>query len=303
MLGGRQCASGNVTHTTTHFNGIGSHHSILALAGVGDGEHILVPALLERECAEIHPHASRHALIHGEGAGDAAGVHNILGIVHAVGERLVRNIEGEIAIFRHIHIVGGFGEFAFLHRFHHSGGAIGERILKILVGGLLVGKTHAGISPCLLAALFSVGVLGEVAIIIHNHFHRVNITLTRVKHVGTSIFEHRHHIGKHITHGVKVLDGLEQARALPFPAVDFWLVVQAVAVPHGYQIAIKCLGVAARRTHFGDKWFVLAHKLLREGVKILFHIVAIHGDIHLLHFGIMGKLGFDASLQFATIRA
>ena len=222
-----------------------------------------------------------------------------MGIVHAVGERLVRNIEGEIAIFRHFHIVGGFGEFAFLHRFHHSGGAIGERILKILVGGLLVGKTHASISPCLLAALFSVGVLGEVAIIIHNHFHRVHITLTRVKHVGTCIFEHRHHIGKHITHGVKVLDGLEQARALPFPAVDFWLVVQAVAVPHGYQIAIKCLGVAARRTHFGDKWFVLAHKLLREGVKILFHIVAIHGDIHLLHFGIVGKLGFDASLQFA----
>ena len=72
-----------------------------------------------------------------------------------------------------------------------------------------------------------------------------------------------------------------------------------MAVPHGYQIAIKCLGVAARRTHFGDKWFVLAHKLLREGVKILFHIVAIHGDIHLLHFGIVGKLGFDASLQFA----
>ena len=164
---------------------------------------------------------------------------------------------------------------------------------------MLVGKTHAGISPCLLAALFSVGVLGEVAIIIHNHFHRVHITLTRVKHVGTCIFEHRHHIGKHITHGVKVLDGLEQARALPFPAVDFWFIIESVAVPHGYQIAIKCLGVAARRTHFGDKWFVLAHKLLREGVKILFHIVAIHGDIHLLHFGIVSKLGFDASLQFA----
>ena len=80
--------------------------------------------------------------------------------------------------------------------------------------------------------------------------------------------------------GVHVLNGLHQAGALPFPAVEFGLKIPAVAGPHCDDIAIQSMLVMAVGIQLTDEGFMAALIGRLIVSKVIVDIIAHYGDEH-----------------------
>ena len=172
-------------------------------------------------------------LVYLELRGAAFVIDGVKGIVRAVWQGLVRDVYGVLSGRRDFGNPFGGACVSFLDGFYGAVGAFLEGILKVDVLGAQVGEALSfSLAPELVSGIFRIDrTAGQATVIVYDDFCRLAIAFAGKQHVGTGIFQHRHEERQYVALGVEVFHGLEDTCTLPFPTVEFRLVVPAVALP------------------------------------------------------------------------
>ena len=175
----------DIAHATTKANGIGSDHTTMtALVGNGDTIELAV-SCIEVECAQINPGAATHLLVHTELGALATMPYGIQGIVDAVGQRLITDVDGITSRLLEIGLVGS-QTIARLAAggFYHAGCSCLEWILEVLISPSVPGKTRlTGLLP--LAVRCHLDVVTLRAVVVDNDLLLLPVALTRGEHYGS----------------------------------------------------------------------------------------------------------------------
>ena len=183
---------------------------------------LLARLFIENKLAEVNPSAATHLLVHAKMALSALMIHRVMCRGSTSWHGFIRYVNGIFACLWHVWHPFGKALLPFLYRLNGAERSIAERILKVGVHLMSIGKAFAlPLLPCLLAVAFLIyGVCRQgTGIVIYHHFVRVPISFARHQHVCACIFEHGHEERQHVTLRIEVFYGLQQACALPLPAV------------------------------------------------------------------------------------
>ena len=227
-------AAGDVPHTAANLHGVGGDDFSYFGGKVAQNDFaFIVPTGIEAEGAEVNPGAASHLLVYLELRGAAFVIDGVKGIVRAVWQGLVRDVYGVLSGRRDFGNPFGGACVSFLDGFYSAVSAFLERILKVYVLGAQVGEAlSCSLAPELVTGIFCIdGTAGQATVIVYDDFCRLAIAFAGKQHVGTGIFQHRHEERQYVALGVEVFHGLEDTCTLPFPTVEFRLVVPAVALP------------------------------------------------------------------------
>ena len=137
-------------------------------------------------------------------------------------------------------------------------------MLAVYQGGAVPSESGAGSGgPVVGSVLLEIAGRGHV-VGVDDYLGEVGVALAGAHHIGAGVLEHRHQEGHNVALGVEVLDGLENAGALPFPAVEFRLEIPAVALPESDVGTVETLG-RRLRLKVDDEFLAFggAGKLLR----------------------------------------
>ena len=181
-------------------------------------------------------------------------VNGVAGVLRAVGQGAVGYVDGILAAFRDFGYPFGCTFFSFTDGFGLSVGTFLKGIFKVFVDVALVGESLSlAVAPLMVGIAFSVERLPiQTTVIVHNHFVGLRVAFAGQQYVGTCILEHGHEKGQDITLCVEVFYRLEDACALPFPAVELGLIIEAVALPHGDVPVVQSSGRGIGRRFFAD---------------------------------------------------
>ena len=176
--------------------------------------------------------------------GIACAIHCVFHCFGAIGQCRIRNIHGIITIFWYFGIPRCHRGFSgFFYRFHNSIASFGERIFIDSILGSVIGKSYPiSISPLVFSVFLRIPFHCIFSFRVDDDFHRFGVALAWTHHVCAGILQHRHEERHYITLCVQVFYGLEDARTLPLPAVEFCLEIPPMALPHCNVIAAKSFG-------------------------------------------------------------
>ena len=207
--------------------------------------------------AEVYPCTGAHGLVDRKLMVAVGSVHSIAGIGGGVGQSGIADIHGIVVGRGNISAPrGGSGTIGALHGAGHAGRTGAERIVAVAQRGRCIGKTrHIGRAPC--RGVIAIAGIGLSAIGVDDYLGQIGVALARAHHVGAGIAQHWHKERHHEALRVEVLHGLENARALPFPTVEFGLEVPTVALPEGYVCTVET-GGSGRSLQIGHKALLLA---------------------------------------------
>ena len=257
--------TGYVAYATAYLDCVGGQYGAgRALGVVGQCHYGLgvAEAFLQRHGAKVNPCSAAHLLVDAEFLGAARVVDRIVCVGRGIGQCLIADVNGIFAILGDVGVpcrgrgvASGYGR-------HLAVGAVLEWILGVAEVGQVVDEAFPlACGPLLCAVVLAVGGLGiylavGVGVIVHYHLMAVGVAFAWQEHVCSGVLKHRHHIRKYVAHGVCVLHGLEQQRALPLPAPV--LVVTAVAVPQGHDVIVHTFGGGRYGIDLGDERGILA---------------------------------------------
>ena len=235
----------DIAHSATDFHCIGGYNFALTPCGVAHSYHrnIRFP-FLQREMSEINPCSAAHCLVHGEMIGIACAVHCVFHRFGAIGQCRIRNIHCIIAVGGDFGVPRCHRGFSgFFYRFHNSIATFGEWIfIDSILGAVVCKACTFPFSPLVITVFLRIAFYCIFSFRVDDDFHRFGVALAWTHHVCAGILQHRHEERHYITLCVQVFYGLEDARTLPLPAVEFCLEIPPVALPHCYVIAAKSFG-------------------------------------------------------------
>ena len=240
-----------VAHAATEAYSVGCHHRVFVFRHVAQ-HHLTLCSLVKGEGSEINPCTAAHLLVDRKLGLAVFVVDGVVCVGGTVGQCLVRHIHRIFAVDRHVGSPGDGALLAFLaYRVCHTERAFGKRILKVFIFGTQIGKARAlTLCPRLVAVGLGVertvcghGAVGltngHVGIVVDHHLIRVSVAFARCHDYGAGVLKHRYDVGQHVALRVFVLHALEHTSTLPLPTGESLLVVESVALPHGYMLAVK----------------------------------------------------------------
>ena len=171
-------------------------------------------------------------------------INGIEGIVTAVGNGPVSHIDGVLSALRYVGHPFGNALFSFLDGLYGAERSFFEGVFELDVLRTEVCEPFSvALGPCFVCGTFGIrGACAGAAVVVDDDFGSLAVALTRHQYVGSGIFQHRDEVGEYEALRVQVFHGLEATGTLPLPAVEFRLVVEAVALPQGYVAVLQTVG-------------------------------------------------------------
>ena len=235
--------------------------------------------------SEVNPRPRPHLLVNLKRLTSVEIVYRVKRVFYAFGECLIRNIHSIQSVFGHIHAPRCTrGVLVVLGGFHLAECSFNKWILIVDVIVAFPRKTHAvACSPFFIAVFFCVSCLRLAAIAVNHHLEAVYVAVARAHHVCAGIFKHRHEERNHIRLRVKVLYRLVETRTLPFPSVELWLEVPAMALPQCYHVAAQAILIVFGCRYGCHKGFIVATRIfLIEVHHVVGYVVAFYAQLHIV---------------------
>ena len=223
-------AAGNLAHAPADLDGVGRYDRAFRLA-VGDDvvkDHRAVAAVGEVEGTQVDPGPSTHFLVDEELRLTVAVTHGVVRGVRAVAKRLVRHIYGIGAGLRDAETPCSFSFLSFLF-------GVCETFAR--------GDPPAPLIVFALAPEHALALAPEGRVVVGDDLIGLDIALARSHDIGSGILQHGYQEGQDIALRVHVLNRGEERRPLPGPSSPAFVVVAAVALPHGDMALAKAFRV------------------------------------------------------------
>ena len=209
--------------------------------------------------------------------------HQVFGIGHAFGERLVAYVHGITSFLGDAGNPFGKGFFGFLVGRDEACGSVAERVLSVGVYRLLLCESgRRGVLPHALPFVvdFQVTASGRAGIVVYDDFVRLLVPFAGREHYGSCVLQHRDEVGDHDGACVKVFAGAEEAGALPAPFAGLVLVKPAVALPEGDMPPFQPLRDAeGARTVFGPSVVWVPEVSVKAVLVFIFLPVGIRDEV------------------------
>ena len=158
-------------------------------------------------------------------------VNDVFCIAHALGERLVADVDCVFSGFLETGLIANQTGFLALGSLRLSHGSHAEWIFPILQSRA-VGKTERiAVFPSLARLLFEIINRLYGVIIIDDDFVRLPVSFSGCKDDGSRILKHRNEVGHYDGLGEEIFVGAKQVRALPFPYISVGIIIPSVRGP------------------------------------------------------------------------